>query len=120
MVRVAAAYPGVRPHVLICILVAYLAWHLRARPGRRRPAPRRPTGRRTPIRSAAAGSTADCKRTTAETCRLVATTGLLAHLDILTRNDLHYGDNSPITDSRRPPPFDDAPSNSSTPSSHWS
>jgi hypothetical protein len=89
----------VKGHVLICMLAAYLTWHLRKalapltftddhRPGREDPV--------APARRSVAAATKAARKTTNDT-GLPARSyqALLAHLGTLTRNDLRYGDNGP-------------------------
>lgn len=87
----------VRAHVFLCMLAAYLVWHLRAawapltftdedHPD--------PAGRADPVapakRSPAAAAKAS-RRVDAEGQELRSFQGLLAHLGTLTRNDIRYG-----------------------------
>lgn len=89
----------VKGHVLICMLAAYLTWHLRKalapltftddhQPGREDPV--------APARRSVAAATKAARKTTNDT-GLPARSyqALLAHLGTLTRNDLRYGDNGP-------------------------
>ena len=90
----------VRAHVLICMLAAYLVWHLRRAwapltytdehppdPGQPR-RPRHPLHRTPRPRPPATTTTTDQP--------LRSFRGLLAHLATLTRNDLRYADTEPL------------------------
>lgn len=99
----------VRGHVLICMLAAYLTWHLRQtwapltytdehRPDRTNPvAPA--------ARSAAANQKAST-RTNPAGQPVRSFRNLLDHLATLTRNDLQYGDNGPTVPTLAEPTTD--------------
>ena len=107
----------VRAHVFICMLAAYLTWHLRRTPGaadlhRRTPTRTAPTPSPPPHRSAAAARKAS-RRTDHDRPARAVLPGLLEHLATLTRNDIRYG---ATTDPSCPPspvptPPNDEPSN---------
>jgi hypothetical protein len=84
----------VRAHVFICMLAAYLVWHLRKAwapltfTDEHRPDPVDPVA--PAKRSSAAGLKAST-RTTALGTPAYSFTGLLDHLATLTRNDIRYG-----------------------------
>ncbi|WP_206033990.1 IS1634 family transposase [Rhodococcus sp. A14] len=90
----------VKGHVLICMLAAYLTWHLR-----QAWAPLTYTDENLPhrddpvapaARSAAANSKAARKTTTDGDLPARSYQALMGHLATLTRNDLRYGDDGPI------------------------
>jgi Transposase DDE domain len=90
----------VTAHVLICMLAAYLTWHMRKTLAPLTFTDEHPPGREDPVapahRSAAAATKAARKTTTDTTLPARSYQGLLAHLGTLTRNDLRYNDNGPI------------------------
>jgi hypothetical protein len=89
----------VRAHVLICMLAAYLVWHLR-----RAFAPLTYTDEQPPTRDNPVTPAQRSEHATAKASRqhdhhdqpLRSFRGLLTHLATLTRNDLRYGDTGPI------------------------
>jgi Transposase DDE domain len=89
----------VRAHVLICMLAAYLVWHLR-----RAFAPLTYTDEQPPTRDNPVTPAQRSEHATAKASRqhdrhdqpLRSFRGLLDHLATLTRNDLRYGDTGPI------------------------
>ena len=87
----------VKAHVLICMLAAYLTWHLRQAWAPLTYTDEHPPHREDPVapaaRSAAAQAKAARKTTTAGDLSARSYQALLAHL---TRNDLCYGDDGPI------------------------
>lgn len=89
----------VRAHVFICMLAAYLAWHLRAAwapltfTDEQRPEPAEPVA---PARRSASADRKAGTKTTADGQPAHSFNSLLAHLATLTRNDLRYSDNSPL------------------------
>jgi Transposase DDE domain len=89
----------VKAHVLICMLAAYLTWHLRKALAPLTFTDDHPPGREDPVAPAhrsVAAATKAARKTTNDTglpARSYQT--LLAHLSTLTRNDLRYGDNGP-------------------------
>jgi len=88
----------VRAHVFICMLAAYLVWHLRAawKPltftDENRPEQTDPVA--PAVRSHAADRKAATKKTR-DGLPARSFTSLLDHLGTLTRNDLRYGDDGP-------------------------
>ncbi|MDT2006133.1 IS1634 family transposase [Rhodococcus opacus] len=90
----------VKAHVLICMLAAYLTWHLRQAWAPLTYTDENPPHREDPVapaaRSAAARAKAARKTTTDGDLPARSYQGLLAHLATLTRNDLRYGDDGPI------------------------
>ena len=89
----------VTAHVLICMLAAYLTWHMRKALAPLTFTDENPPGREDPVapahRSAAAATKAARKTTTDTALPARSYQSLLAHLGTLTRNDLRYGDNGP-------------------------
>ena len=85
----------VRAHVFICMLAAYLVFHLRKARApltftdEYRPDPADPVA--PAKRSAAAGQKASTRTTTTAGAPAYSFTGLLSHLATLTRNDIRYG-----------------------------
>ena len=85
----------VRAHVFICMLAAYLVWHLRAAwapltfTDEHRPDPVDPVA---PAKRSQAADTKAATKTTTENLPACSFTGLLDHLATLTRVDLRYGD----------------------------
>jgi len=85
----------VRAHVFICMLAAYLVWHLRAAwapltyTDEHRPDPLDPVA---PARRSKAADAKAATKTTTENLPARSFTGLLDHLATLTRVDLRYGD----------------------------
>ncbi|WKN52607.1 hypothetical protein HJ581_0001425 (plasmid) [Rhodococcus opacus] len=90
----------VKGHVLICMLAAYLTWHLRRAWAPLTYTDENPPHREDPVapaaRSAAARAKAARKTTTDGDLPARSYQALLAHLATLTRNDLRYGDDGPI------------------------
>lgn len=90
----------VKGHVLICMLAAYLTWHLRQAWAPLTYTDEQPPHREDPVapeaRSAAANSKAARKTTTDGDLPARSYQALLAHLATLTRNDLQYGEVGPI------------------------
>ena len=90
----------VRAHVFICMLAAYLVWHLRQTwapltfTDENRPDPLDPVA---PARRSKTADTKAATKTTTENLPATSFTGLLNHLATLTRVDLRYGQdqNSP-------------------------
>ncbi len=84
----------VRAHVLICMLAAYLTWHLRKTLAPLTYTDQAPPPRTDPVapaqRSAAAAQKAS-RHTDAAGVPVRSFRGLLDHLATLTRNDLRYG-----------------------------
>lgn len=90
----------VRAHVLICMLAAHLAWHLRKAwapltfTDPDRPQPENPVA---PAQRSPGAARKASTRTTGDGTPARSFTSLLAHLATLTRNDLRYGgDNGPV------------------------
>ncbi|MDZ7576783.1 MAG: IS1634 family transposase [Candidatus Nanopelagicales bacterium] len=89
----------VRAHVFICMLAAYLTWHLRAAwapltfTDEHRPQPANPVA---PAKRSTSADRKAATKTTADGLPAHSFTSLLAHLATLTRNDLRYGDNGPV------------------------
>jgi len=85
----------VRAHVFICMLAAYLLWHLRQAwapltfTDEHRPDPLDPVA---PARRSKAADAKAATKTTTENLPARSFTGLLDHLATLTRVDLRYGD----------------------------
>ncbi|MGK2882765.1 MAG: IS1634 family transposase [Mycobacterium sp.] len=90
----------VKAHVLICMLAAYLTWHMRKALAPLTFTDEHPPTRQDPVaparRSAAAATKAARKTTTDTALPARSYQALLTHLGTLTRNDLRYGDNGPI------------------------
>lgn len=90
----------VTAHVLICMLAAYLTWHLRKALAPLTFTDEHPPQRADPVapaqRSTAATTKAARKITTDGHLPTRSYQGLLTHLATLTRNDLRYGENGPI------------------------
>src|SRR6476661_3239328 len=90
----------VKGHVLICMLAAYLTWHLRQAWAPLTYTDENLPHREDPVapaaRSAAARAKAARKTTTDGDLPARSYQALLAHLATLTRNDLQYGDDGPI------------------------
>ncbi|MBO8150789.1 IS1634 family transposase (plasmid) [Rhodococcus sp. ZPP] len=90
----------VKGHVLICMLAAYLTWHLRQAWAPLTYTDENPPHREDPVapaaRSVAARAKAARKTTTDGDLPARSYQALLAHLATLTRNDLQYGDDGPI------------------------
>jgi hypothetical protein len=83
----------VRGHVLICMLAAYLVWHLRRAWAPLTYTDEEPPGQASPVTPAKRSPAADAKasRQHDEHGRpYLSFTGLLAHLGTLTRNELHF------------------------------
>jgi hypothetical protein len=89
----------VKAHVLLCMLAAYLTWHLRAALAPLTYTDEHPPPRADPVaparRSSAAAAKAARKTDQADQ-PLHDFRGLLAHLSTLTRNDIRYGTDGPI------------------------
>ncbi|BCI91242.1 hypothetical protein NIIDMKKI_64480 [Mycobacterium kansasii] len=108
----------VRAHVLICMLAAYLTWHLRHALAPltftdENPYPRQP--RRTSAAIPQAATKAARKTTTDAQLPTHSYQGLLTHLATLTRNQVRFaGTKTPCPCSPRPPTPKPEPSNSST------
>jgi len=89
----------VRAHVLICMLAAYLTWHLRHAWAALTYTDEHPPERDNPVaparRSAAATGKAS-RRKDHHDQPLHDFRGLLEHLATLTRNDVQYGTNGPL------------------------
>jgi hypothetical protein len=89
----------VTAHVLICMLAAYLTWHMRKALAPLTFTDEHPPRRADPVapahRSTAATTKANRKTTTDTALPARSYQSLLAHLATLTRNDLRYGDNGP-------------------------
>ena len=88
----------VRTHVLICMLAAYLTWHLRAALAPLTYTDETPTARTNPVAPAHRSHAADAKatrKTDDHNQPLHDFRGLLTHLATLTRNDIRYGTNGP-------------------------
>jgi hypothetical protein len=85
----------VRAHVFICMLAAYLVWHLRAAwapltfTDEHRPDPLDPVA---PARRSQGADAKAATKTTTENLPATSFTTLLDHLATLTRVDLQYGD----------------------------
>ena len=90
----------VRAHVLICMLAAYLTWHLRKALAPLTFTDEHPPQREDPVAPARRSTTATTKaarKTTTDTALPARSyQSLLAHLATLTRNDLRYNTNGPI------------------------
>jgi Transposase DDE domain len=89
----------VRAHVFICMLAAYLAWHLRVAWAPLTFTDEHHTEPADPVAPARRSPAADHKaaaKTTRDGLPAQSFTSLLAHLAILTRNDLRYGDRGPV------------------------
>jgi len=90
----------VKAHVLICMLAAYLTWHLRQALAPLTFTDEHPPQRDDPVapahRSAPATTKTTRKSTTDAQLPTRSYQSLLAHLATLTRNDLRYGHNGPI------------------------
>ena len=90
----------VKGHVLICMLAAYLTWHLRQAWAPLTYTDENLPHREDPVapaaRSAAARAKAARKTTTDGDLPARSYQALLAHLATLTRNDLQYGEVGPI------------------------
>jgi len=86
----------VRAHVFICMLAAYLVWHLRQAwapltfTDEHRPDPLDPVA---PARRSQGADTKAATKATTEHLPATSFTALLGHLATLTRADLRYGDN---------------------------
>ena len=91
----------VRAHVLICMLAAYLTWHLRKTLAPLTYTDEHPPTRQNPAAAATRSATAQRKASRHRddnNDRVRSFRGLLEHLGTLTRNDLRYGpaDKGPI------------------------
>ncbi len=89
----------VRAHVLICMLAAYLVWHLRRAFAPLTYADEQPPTRDNPVTPAQRSEHATAKASRQHDRHdqpLRSFRGLLTHLATLTRNDLRYGDTGPI------------------------
>jgi hypothetical protein len=84
----------VRAHVFICMLAAYLTWHLRRAwapltfTDENRPEPENPVA---PAKRSAAAQTKASRRTTTDGHPAYSFRSLLDHLGTLTRNEIRYG-----------------------------
>ncbi|WP_427008752.1 IS1634 family transposase [Pseudarthrobacter sp. H2] len=84
----------VRAHVFICMLAAYLTWHLRRAwapltfTDENRPEPENPVA---PAKRSAAAQTKASRRTTPDGHPAHSFRSLLDHLGTLTRNEIRYG-----------------------------
>ena len=110
----------VRAHVFICMLAAYLTWHLRKTLAPLTYTDEHPPARTNPVAAASRSAAAARKasRRNDDTDQPVRSfRGLLDHLATLTRNDVHTRRRHPRPPSPSPPPPSGAPSNSSTPPS---
>jgi hypothetical protein len=88
----------VRAHVLICMLAAYLTWHLRAALAPLTYTDEHPPARTDPVAPARRSPAADLKaarKTNDHNQPLHDFRGLLDHLATLTRNDIRYGTDGP-------------------------
>ena len=88
----------VKAHVLICMLAAYLTWHLRAALAPLTYTDQHPPLRDNPVAPAHRSAHADHKAATHTGDHghpLHDFRGLLDHLATLTRNDIRYGTNGP-------------------------
>lgn len=89
----------VRAHVFICMLAAYLTWHLRATwapltyTDEHRPTPADPVAPATRSRAAEVKAATN---TTTDGLPAHSYRSLLDHLGTLTRNDLQYGPDGPV------------------------
>ncbi len=89
----------VRSHVFICMLGAYLVWHLRHTwapltfTDQDRPTPANPVA---PAKRSAQADRKAATKTTTDDLPAQNFRSLLQHLATLTRNDLRYGDNGPV------------------------
>ena len=89
----------VKAHVLICMLAAYLTWHLRAALAPLTYTDEHPPTRTNPVAPAHRSSHADRKAATKTDHThqpLHDFRGLLDHLATLTRNDIRYGTDGPV------------------------
>jgi len=89
----------VRAHVLICMLAAYLVWHLRRAWAPLTYTDEHPPTRDNPIAPATRSTHAAAKASRHHDPAgqpLHSFRGLLIHLATLTRNDLHYGQTGPV------------------------
>ena len=85
----------VRAHVLICMLAAYLTWHLRAALAPLTYTDEQPPARDSPVAPARRSARADAKaatHTSPDGQRLRSFQGLLTHLATLTRSTIRLGD----------------------------
>ena len=109
----------VKAHVLICMLAAYLTWHLRAALAPLTYTDDHPPARTNPVAPARRSPTATAKaarKTTPDHQRLHDFRGLLTHLATLTRNDIRYGTDGPLVPTlTQPTPLQRTPSPSSRP-----
>lgn len=89
----------VRAHVFICMLAAYLTWHLRAAwapltyTDEHPPTPVDPVA---PAQRSQAAAAKAATKTTTDGLPAHSYQNLLAHLGTLTRNDLQYGPDGPV------------------------
>ena len=89
----------VRAHVLICMLAAYLTWHLRKAWTELTYTDSHPPTRTDPVAPTHRSRHADLKagrRVNQDGLPLHTFNGLLDHLATLTRNDLQFGPNGPV------------------------
>jgi hypothetical protein len=88
----------VRAHILICMLAAYLTWHLRDALKPLTFTDENPTTRTDPVTPAQRSPAATGKaahKTTTDGHHVYSYQSLLTHLATLTRNDIRYGTNGP-------------------------
>ncbi|MGH3884486.1 MAG: IS1634 family transposase [Pseudonocardiaceae bacterium] len=89
----------VRAHVLICMLTAYLVWHLRRAWAELTYTDEHPPNRDNPVAPATRSPHANTKASRhhdEHNHPLRSFRGLLTHLATLPRNDLRYGDTGPL------------------------
>ena len=89
----------VKAHVLLCMLAAYLTWHLRAALAPLTYTDETPPARTNPVAPAQRSRTAQTKaarKTDNHNQPLHDFRGLLTHLATLTRNDIRYGHDGPL------------------------
>ena len=89
----------VQAHVLLCMLAAYLTWHLRAALAPLTYTDETPPARTNPVTPAQRSTAAQAKaarKTDDHGQPLHEFRGLLAHLATLTRNDIRYGTDGPV------------------------
>jgi hypothetical protein len=89
----------VRAHVLICLLAAYLVWHLRRAWAELNYTDEHPPARDNPIAPARRSTHAEAKASRQHDPHgrpLHSFRALLTHLATLTRNDLRYGQTGPV------------------------
>lgn len=89
----------VRAHVFICMLAAYLVWHLRATWAPLTYTDEHPPAPTSPSQPARRSKQADTKASTGTTSSghpALSFRSLLEHLGTLTRNDIQYGTSGPV------------------------